>query len=73
MMVKTKLSPAQRRFLSRLAAAGERCPFTGNRLAGSTASAWHRTAQSLRKLGLVRMVREGDTWRAFLDRGVKTP
>lgn len=68
-MSNNKLSKPQMDFLSRLLLSqgkGERCPFLGNRNAGRAASAWHRTASSLEARGLVRLVREGDSKRAFL-------
>jgi hypothetical protein len=68
-----KLSTAQLRFLARLqvaGAAGERCPFLGNRHAGRAASAWYRTANSLKARGLVRTEAYGyDSTRAFLTEG----
>lgn len=63
-----KLSPAQQRFLLALDKAGDkgfRCPLMGNRHAGRVASAWYRTAESLERMGLVRLERSGDSKRAF--------
>jgi predicted transcriptional regulator len=64
-----KLSPAQLRFMAVLREAGDkgdRTPFTGGRNAGRVANAWYRTAESLRRMGLVRVEREGDARRAWL-------
>ena len=44
--------------------AGHRPPFLGNRHAGHAASAWHRTAHSLKARGLVTVERSGDSWTA---------
>jgi hypothetical protein len=62
----SKLSDAQARFLWVVQSEGSyRTPFTGGRNAGRVASAWYRTAKALAGLGLVRLEREGDAWRAF--------
>lgn len=69
-----KLSAAQQRFLERVRANGEkgyRTPFTGGRNAGRVASAWYRTAQSLKDAGLITLEREGDAYRAFATEGQK--
>lgn len=63
------LSKPQQKFLAELRAAGTegvRCPFLGNRYAKIAVSAFHRTAESLRKLTLVRIERDGDSIRVFL-------
>lgn len=64
-----RLSPAQRRMLERLQAAGEageRTHRTGNKGSHRLASAWHRTAEVLERRGLITTVREGDARRAFI-------
>lgn len=63
-----KLSDAQDQFLVRLVAAldGRSQPPWGNRAAGRGASAWHRTSESLVRLGLVRVERKGDWYSAVL-------
>jgi hypothetical protein len=63
--VKLKLSATQRRLLDAAAMPnGTETPFTGNRHAGTTASAWYRTMESLQKRGLVTLTRAGDHYRA---------
>lgn len=64
-----KLSKTQQAMLQRLAtvgASGERTPMTGNRESGRICSAWYRTANSLQQLGLIKMRRSGDAYKAFL-------
>ena len=47
-----KLSTPQRRMLSLLVKEGEAYPPWGNRAAGRAAAAWHRTVDSLIRMGL---------------------
>jgi hypothetical protein len=48
-----KLSPAQQRLLAEIVQFGKSEAPTGWSNAGCLASAWHRTAQSLKNLGLI--------------------
>jgi hypothetical protein len=58
------LSPAQQRMLADIAEKGESRPPWGYRDAGRDASSWHRTARSLRALGLVKILRSAHSFRA---------
>jgi hypothetical protein len=63
-----RLSPAQRRFLAAVDAAGPggHCsPSTGGRESVTLVSAWWRTAESLQRRGLVRVAKNGSTGRAW--------
>jgi hypothetical protein len=51
--VSKKLSPAQTRFLERLASGTDGCHMPPFGCPGATASGWYRTAQSLHDRGLV--------------------
>lgn len=65
----TKLTHAQKLMMARLArnaAKGERTPFVGGRSAGRIAAAWYRTADSLKRLGLIVLCRTGDAETAWL-------
>ena len=61
-----KLSPAQRRLLDSIPQEGLRPIWSADRNAGRESAAWYRTAQSLEAMGLIKLVREGDGYRALL-------
>jgi hypothetical protein len=54
-----RLSPAQQVFLNVLSLYGDSRPPYGQHDSGRHASAWHRTARSLARLGYANVAREG--------------
>ena len=54
-----KLSPAQRRMMDRLSEGPEMAPTTGGRESVTLLAAWHRTAASLERRGLVKVTHNG--------------
>ena len=62
-----RLSKPQQNMLERLriaGAEGEYVPMGCGRDCGRHASAWHRTAESLQRRGLIIITREGDVYKA---------